>query len=87
MNKRIDPLISWLRQTDEADAKRLLEAQGTTIGYARQVAYGNKTPSGEKSSAIERASGVSRRALRPNDWRLVWPELAEKADQREVAET
>ena len=25
--------------------------------------------------AIEQATGVSRRALRPDDWHLLWPEL------------
>lgn len=78
MNKRIEPLLAWLRETDEPTASSLLEAQGTTLAYVRQVAYGNKNPTGEKCSAIERATGVSRRDLRPHDWSLVWPELAER---------
>lgn len=75
MSKRIDPLFRWLRTTGEAEAKRLLEAEGTTYGYVRQIAYGNKTPSGEKCAAIERATGISRRLLRPDDWHLIWPEM------------
>ena len=30
---------------------------------------------------IEEATGVSRRQLRPNDWRRIWPELVAKAAQ------
>ena len=29
----------------------------------------------EHCAAIELATGVSRRDLRPNDWRRIWPEL------------
>jgi DNA-binding transcriptional regulator YdaS (Cro superfamily) len=31
----------------------------------------------EQCAAIEQATGVLRRDLRPNDWREIWPELAE----------
>lgn len=79
MKKHIDPLLVWLKQTDEATARSVLEAEGTTLGYVRQIAYGNKNPSGEICSAIERATGVSRRDLRPHDWHLVWPELDNRA--------
>ncbi|WP_271464425.1 transcriptional regulator [Acidovorax sp. NCPPB 4044] len=36
------------------------------------------TPKAEDCSAIERATGglVTRRDLRPDDWHLIWPELA-----------
>jgi DNA-binding transcriptional regulator YdaS (Cro superfamily) len=29
----------------------------------------------ERCVAIEQATGVSRRELRPDDWRAIWPEL------------
>lgn len=76
--RHIKPLLAWIRDTDEEAAKAALAKEGTTIGYARQIAYGNKQPSGEMCSAVERATGVSRRYLRPHDWHLVWPELAER---------
>lgn len=78
MKNRIEPLTRWLRNSDESVADAAFRSEGTTLGYVRQVAYGNKTPSGEKASAIERVTGVSRRVLRPDDWHLIWPELAEK---------
>lgn len=28
-----------------------------------------------KCAAVEAALGVSRKALRPNDWQFIWPEL------------
>lgn len=41
----------------------------------------------EHCVAIERATGglVSRRDLRPDDWHLIWPELAEKLAAQEGA--
>jgi DNA-binding transcriptional regulator YdaS (Cro superfamily) len=30
----------------------------------------------EYAPELERLSGVSRKALRPNDWQRIWPELA-----------
>jgi DNA-binding transcriptional regulator YdaS (Cro superfamily) len=85
MKTRIEPLIEWLQQNDPVAADRCLHEQGTTVGYVRQVAYGNKRPSGEKCSAIERATGVSRCALRPHDWHLVWPELAEHVQPEQAS--
>lgn len=79
MKTRIEPLLVWLREADESEASARFKAEGTTIGYVRQVAYGNKTPSGEKCAAIERVTGVSRRDMRPHDWHLIWPELAHSA--------
>lgn len=42
----------------------------------------------ERCTAIEQATNgaVTRRDLRPDDWHLIWPELAEKvAEEKEVA--
>jgi DNA-binding transcriptional regulator YdaS (Cro superfamily) len=40
----------------------------------------NKEVPIERCLAIERATNgaVTRKELRPNDWRLIWPELEEK---------
>lgn len=44
-----------------------------------QHGYAGRVPSPENCVAIEKATGgaVGRRDLRPNDWRRIWPELAE----------
>lgn len=45
-----------------------------------QHGYANRRPSPANCAAIEQATGgqVTRRDLRPDDWHLIWPELAEK---------
>ena len=45
------------------------------------------TPDAIHCVAIERATGgaVTRRDLRPDDWHLIWPELAHKDVGQEVA--
>lgn len=39
----------------------------------------------ERCVAVERATGglVTRKDLRPHDWHLIWPELAEGAEEPE----
>lgn len=74
MTTRHQDLLAWLKS---AQADEIAET-GTTAGYLRRIAYGQKTASAEMASGIERATSglVTRKALRPNDWHLVWPELA-----------
>lgn len=70
-------LLNWLKTApDEAIART-----GTTRGYLKQIAYGNKQASAEIAAAVEReTNGMStRKELRPSDWHLVWPELASVA--------
>lgn len=66
-------LLSWLKTaTDDAVAKT-----GTTRGYLKQIAYGNKQASAEIAASIERETGAAtRKSLRSDDWHLIWPELA-----------
>lgn len=51
----------------------------TTLGHLRNVMYGYRPCSAELASAIERTSAgvVTRQVMRPDDWRDVWPELAQ----------
>lgn len=46
-----------------------------------QHGYSNRRPGAAYCSAIEAATAgaVTRRDLRPNDWHLIWPELAQQA--------
>lgn len=74
MRTKHTKLLDWLKTaTDEAVA-----ATGTTRGYLRQIAYGNKVSSAEIASSIELATSgaVTRQELRPDDWSRIWPELS-----------
>lgn len=67
-------LLAWLKTAVDAE----IAETGTTRAYLRMIAYGCKTASAEMAAGIERATGgkTTRQALRPDDWRLIWPELA-----------
>lgn len=67
-------LLEWLKSATDEAVKRT----GTTRGYLRQIAYGNKVPSARVAAALERetAGQLTRQGLRPGDWHLIWPELA-----------
>lgn len=70
-------LLDWLKTAPDEAVSRT----GTTRGYLKQIAYGNKQASAEVAAAIEReTSGVAtRQSLRPDDWPLIWPELSSVA--------
>ena len=69
-------------------AKSRLAAQ--VGGHASDVSAwlaGNRPVPVHRCAAIESATGgaVTRRDLRPDDWHLIWPELAHKDVGQEVA--
>lgn len=74
MDTKISPLLAWLKTASDSD----IAETGTTRGYLRRIAYGQKVASAETSAGIERATlgAVTRRILRPSDWHRIWPELA-----------
>ena len=47
-----------------------------------QHGYMNRRPDPANAALIERATNgvVSRRDLRPDDWRVIWPELAQNSE-------
>jgi DNA-binding transcriptional regulator YdaS (Cro superfamily) len=65
---------------DEREA--LAIASGTTLGHLRNVSYGTRSAAPELAVAIERETNgaVMRWDLRPDDWRLIWPELLKRKD-------
>ncbi|QHC93840.1 hypothetical protein PspR84_04100 [Pseudomonas sp. R84] len=81
MIARNKALLEWLKT---APPYAIADTQ-TTAGYLRRIAYGQKMASAEMASGIERATSglVTRKELRPNDWHLVWPELAERSPTME----
>lgn len=74
MRTRHPALLEWLKTADEV----AVATTQTTRGYLRMIGYGYKTASAEMAAGIERATAgaVTRKALRPKDWILIWPELA-----------
>lgn len=74
MDTKISPLLAWLKTASDSD----IAETGTTRGYLRRIAYGQKVASAETSAGIERATlgAVTRKILRSSDWHRIWPELA-----------
>ena len=67
-------LLEWLKSADEIDISKT----GTTHGHLRQIAYGNRQASAEVAARLEAVTEgrVTRKQLRPEDWAVIWPELA-----------
>jgi len=77
MRTKHTQLLEWLKGASD----EVIERTGTTRGYLKQIAYGNKQASAVLAVSLERESlGVmNRKSLRPADWSLIWPELASAA--------
>lgn len=80
MTKRRNALLlNWIKTaTDEQ-----VNTAGASRSYLRLIAYGHKHPSPSVAAGIERATNgvVTRKQLRPDDWPLIWPELADSQEQ------
>lgn len=78
---RMDKLKSFFAGIPRADRELFAERCGTSAAYLRNVIYGQRKAGDKLCVAIERESGghVTRRDLRPDDWHLIWPELAKPA--------
>lgn len=74
MSNRHKELLAWLKSASDEQVSET----NTSRGYLRQIGYGNKRASAELASRVEMATGgkVSRKELRPDDWFVIWPELA-----------
>ena len=77
MKTKHTQLLEWLKTASD----EVVERTGTTRGYLKQIAYGNKQASAGVASSLERESRglLTRQSLRPNDWAIIWPELASAA--------
>jgi DNA-binding transcriptional regulator YdaS (Cro superfamily) len=76
-------LKSHLASLQVQERDELAAASGTTRGHLQNIVYGLRACSPELASMLERATGgvVTRRDLRPDDWHLIWPELAEPSKE------
>jgi DNA-binding transcriptional regulator YdaS (Cro superfamily) len=74
MRTKHPSLLAWLKAATDTDVART----GTTRAYLRLIAYGHKIASAEIAARTESATkgSVTRKELRPEDWRQIWPELS-----------
>ncbi len=65
----------------KGNGQNLAAALGIPASYLSQMASGYRPVSPERAAEIERKTGglVTRRELRPHDWRLIWPELVKRS--------
>lgn len=74
-------------KTLSLDAQRDFATRaGTTLGYLRKAISIRSALREKICTALEResAGAVTRRDLRPDDWQLIWPELAQPEAEREA---
>lgn len=67
-------------QAKKGNATKLAAALGIPLSFLSQMASGDRTVSPERASAMELASDgqITREELRPDDWKLIWPELVKR---------
>lgn len=80
-------LRNYIQSLNRDERSEFAARCGTTVGHLNNVSYGYKPCSEKLASLIERESGsaVRRQDMRPDDWAVIWPELAKKP-RRSTAE-
>lgn len=71
-------LRAYLKTLSISERRLFADRAGTSLGYLRKLlCLGTDAMGPILCMEIERASGglVTRRDLRPNDYRRIWPEL------------
>jgi hypothetical protein len=71
-------LAAYLKRFSPEGRADFALSVGTTIGHLNNVAYEQRTASAALARCIADMTRreVAEWELRPNDWRLIWPELA-----------
>ena len=72
-------LKTYLFDLPTAARSAFAESVGTSAKHLQNVAYGYKPLDPKVCIAIEHATEgkVTRKSLRPDDWALIWPDLAQ----------
>lgn len=75
-------LKNYIKQSSKGEAKRLAGCLGVSKSYMSQMISGLAAVNPERCVVIENETlgAVTRRDLRPLDWRRIWPDLNEKLD-------
>ncbi|KVE87525.1 transcriptional regulator [Burkholderia vietnamiensis] len=76
----MDKLKAYLSAMSIPERNHFAARCGTTFAFLRNVIYGQRVAGEKLCVAIERESSmcVTRLDLRPDDWRDIWPELAQR---------
>jgi DNA-binding transcriptional regulator YdaS (Cro superfamily) len=72
--------LSEYLNSERGRAAKLAISLGVGISYISQMASGYRVISPARASQIETLTGgiVSRREMRPDDWKSIWPDLSEQ---------
>ncbi|MGT2474577.1 YdaS family helix-turn-helix protein [Paraburkholderia terrae] len=72
-------LKTYISKSERGTAKRIADHIDVSSSYLSQMAAGTSPISPQRCVAIELFTNgsVTRRDLRPRDWRFIWPEFAE----------
>jgi DNA-binding transcriptional regulator YdaS (Cro superfamily) len=72
-----------LRAAEHLGSQTQLAAElGVTTPTVNQWVKGTRPIPVQHCLAIEQLTGVSRRELRPDDWKTIWPELERRKTKR-----
>lgn len=73
-------LKAYLATRDRSVSAQLAETLGISASFLYQMASGHAQISPARCVAIENATGgaVTRQRMRPDDWHMIWPELADE---------
>ncbi|WP_321902051.1 transcriptional regulator [Paraburkholderia tropica] len=73
----MEKLKTYLAAMPSLERQHFAARCGTTHAFLRNIVYGQRVAGEKLCVAIERESrgAVTRRDLRPTDWREIWPEL------------
>lgn len=76
----MDKLLKYINELEVVAKDSFSRQCGTTTGYLRKAISKGSLLRPALCVLIEKNSlmKVTRKDLRPNDWHLIWPELAEK---------
>lgn len=76
-------LKHYLSSLKRGASSRLASELGISVSYMSQMASGKSAISASRCISIEQATkgAVTRRDLRPDDWDVIWPELANQTSE------
>jgi len=84
----LDEYLSSADSLTVAELRRRMNALGYAIESDAQIRqwrhrYSGRMPSPKNCTGLELATdgSVTRKAMRPDDWRLIWPELVHASGQ------
>jgi len=66
---------AYLLPLSQAQRREIARKVGCTLGHLNNLTYGFRTVAPKYAPALERVTGISRKHLRPKDWKMIWPEL------------